>query len=135
MRLQRRVRNSGFRFTPFSRYTEPAFLYAQQQGMFSFPDNPNAVWDIGGGTSIARTYLPSGTMVQDAEIILPGTKELAQQVAAEMQATFGLNYSPALADIMDAIARGDCLYGTSKRGKSSEAATRGNIVQSYSPNL
>lgn len=94
--------------------TEPAFLYAQQQGMFAFPENPNAVWDIGGGTSIARIYLPSGTMVQDAEIILPGTKELAQQVATEMQATFELNYSPALADIMDAIARGDCLYGTAK---------------------
>jgi hypothetical protein len=94
--------------------TEPAFLYAQQQGMFAFPENPNAVWDIGGGTSIARIYLPSGTMVQDAEIILPGTKELAQQVASEVQATFGLNYSPALADIMDAIARGDCLYGTAK---------------------
>lgn len=94
--------------------TEPAFLYAQQQGMFSFPDNPNAVWDIGGGTSIARIYLPSGTMVQDAEIILPGTKELAQQVATEVQALFGLNYSPALADIMDAIASGDCLYGTAK---------------------
>jgi hypothetical protein len=94
--------------------TEPAFLYAQQQGMFSFPDNPNALWDVGGGTSIARIYLPSGTMVQDAEIILPGTKELAQQIASEVQAVFGLNYSPALADIMDAIARGDYLYGTAK---------------------
>lgn len=92
--------------------TEPAYNYAKQQGMFAFPDNPNAVWDIGGGTSIARIYLPSGTMVQDAEIILPGTKELAQQVAAEIQAVFGLTYSPALSDIMDAIARGDCLYGT-----------------------
>jgi hypothetical protein len=54
--------------------------------MFAFPSNPNALWDIGGGTSIARIYLPSGTMVQDAEIILPGTKELAQQVASEVQA-------------------------------------------------
>lgn len=94
--------------------TEPAFLYAQQQGMFAFPDNPNAIWDIGGGTSIARIYLPSGTLVQDAEIILPGTKELAQQVATEMQAMCGLSYSPALSDVMDAIARGDCLYGTAK---------------------
>jgi hypothetical protein len=94
--------------------TEPAFIYAQQQGMFAFPGNPNAIWDIGGGTSIARIYLPSRTMVQDAEIILPGTKELAQQVASEMQAVFSLSYSPALADIMDAIARGDCLYGTAK---------------------
>jgi hypothetical protein len=94
--------------------TEPAFLYAQQQEMFAFPDNHNAVWDIGGGTSIARIYLPSGTLVQDAEILLPGTKELAQQVATEMQAMFGLSYSPALADVMDAIGRGDCLYGTAK---------------------
>lgn len=94
--------------------TEPAFLYAQQQGMFAFPDNPNAIWDIGGGTSIARIYLPSGTMVQDAEIILEGTKSLAQQIGAEMQAVFGLNYSPSLLDIMDAISRGDCLYGTAK---------------------
>ncbi len=44
--------------------------------------------------------------LQDAEIILPGTKELAQQVATEVQAVYGLSYSPALADIMDAIARG-----------------------------
>jgi hypothetical protein len=94
--------------------TEPAFLYARQHGMFAYPDNPNAVWDIGGGTSIARIYLPSGTMIQDAEIILPGTKELAQQVASEMQAIFGLSYSPALADIMDAIARADFLYSTAK---------------------
>lgn len=94
--------------------TEPAYLYAKQQGMFAFPDNPNGVWDIGGGTSIARIYLPSGTMVQDAEIILPGTKELAQQVATEMQVVFDLNYSPALTDVMDAIAKRDCLYGTAK---------------------
>lgn len=99
--------------------TEPAFLYAKQQGMFAFPDNPNAVWDIGGGTSIARIYLPSGTLVQEAEILLPGTKELAQQVATEMQAELGLTYSPALADVMDAIAKGDCLYGTAKLDFSS----------------
>jgi hypothetical protein len=94
--------------------TLPAFLYAQSEGSFSFPEHKNAVWDIGGGTSIARIYLPSGTLVQDAEIILPGTKELAQQVATEMQAAFNLSYSPALSDIMDAIARGDCLYGTAQ---------------------
>lgn len=94
--------------------TEPAFLYAKQQGMFAFPNNPNGIWDIGGGTSIARLYLPSGTMVQEIEVILPGTKELAQQIASEVQAIFGLSYSPSLADIMDAIARGDYLYGTNR---------------------
>jgi hypothetical protein len=94
--------------------TEPAFLFAFQKGLFAFKENPNAVWDIGGGTSIARIYLPSGLMIQDAEIILPGTKELAQQIASEMQAVFKLSYSPALPDIMDAIARGDYLYSTAK---------------------
>jgi hypothetical protein len=94
--------------------TYPAFLYAQSQEFFGFPSHKNAVWDIGGGTSIARIYLPNGTLVQDAEVILPGTKELAQKVATEMQAAFGMDYSPSLADIMDAIARGDCLYGTDR---------------------
>jgi hypothetical protein len=94
--------------------TYPAFLYAQSQGFFSFPEHKNAVWDIGGGTSIARIYLPTGTMVQDAEILLPGTKELAQQIATEMQAELNLAYSPDLSDIMDAIAKGDYLYGADR---------------------
>lgn len=93
--------------------TLPAFLYAQSQGFFAFPEHKNAIWDIGGGTSIARIYLPNGTLIQDAEIILPGTKELAQQVATEMQVAFGMDYSPALADIMDAISQA-CLYGTDR---------------------
>jgi hypothetical protein len=92
--------------------TLPAFLYAKSQGFFSFPDQKNAVWDIGGGTSIARIYLSNGTLVQDGEVLLPGTKSLAQQVAVEMKDTFSLDYSPSLADIMDAIQRGDCIYGT-----------------------
>jgi hypothetical protein len=70
--------------TPFANVepldeTLPAFLYAQSQGFFSFPDVKNAIWDIGGGTSIARIYLPNGTLIHDAEVILPGTKALAQQ--------------------------------------------------------
>jgi hypothetical protein len=94
--------------------TLPAFNYAKSQGFFSFPEHKNAVWDIGGGTSIARIYLPNGTLVQDGEVILPGTKSLAQQVAVEMKEEFGLDYSPSLTDIMDAIALGDCIYGTDR---------------------
>jgi hypothetical protein len=92
--------------------TLPAFLYAQSQGFFSFPDVKNAVWDIGGGTSIARAYLPNGTLIHDAEVVLPGTKSLAQQVAVEMKEVFNLDFSPSLADIMDTIQKGDCIYGT-----------------------
>jgi len=99
--------------------TLPAFLYAQSQGFFSFPDVKNAVWDIGGGTAIARIYLSNGTLIHDAEVILPGTKALAQQVAVEMKEVFNLDFSPNLADIMDAIQKGDYIYGTDRLNFSS----------------
>ncbi len=92
--------------------TLPAFFYAKNQGFFTFPDVKNAIWDIGGGTSIARIYLPNGTLIHDAEVILPGTKALAQQVAVEIKEVFNLDFSPLLADIMDAIQQGNCIYGT-----------------------
>jgi hypothetical protein len=57
---------------------------------------------------------PNGTLIHDAEVILPGTKALAQQVAVEMKEAFNLDFSPNLADIMDAIQRGDCIYGTDR---------------------
>jgi hypothetical protein len=94
--------------------TEPAFLYAQSQGFFSFPEAKNAIMDIGGGTCISRIYTPNGTMIHDAEVILPGTKALAQQIAVELKELYGLDYSPSLPNIMDAIQRGDCLYGTDR---------------------
>jgi hypothetical protein len=99
--------------------TEPAFHYALNQGFFSFPEAKNAIWDLGGGTAIARIYTPNGTMIHDAEVILPGTKALAQQVAVEMKEVYSLDYSPSLQGIMDAISRGDCLYGTDKLDFSS----------------
>ncbi len=94
--------------------TLPAFNYAKSQGFFSFPEHKNAVWDVGGGTSIARIYLPNGTLIHEAEVILPGTKALAQQVAVEMKEAFNLDFSPNLTDIMDAIQKGDCIYGTDR---------------------
>lgn len=94
--------------------TLPAFFYAQSQGFFAFPEHKNGVWDIGGGTSIARIYLPNGTLVEDGEVILPGTKALAQQVAVELQHAQGMDYTPKLEAIMDAISRGDFLYSTNQ---------------------
>lgn len=58
-------------------------------------------------------------MIHDAEVILPGTKALAQHVAVEMKEVYSLDYSPSLQGIMDAISRGDCLYGTDKLDFSS----------------
>ncbi|AFY43651.1 ParM/StbA family protein [Nostoc sp. PCC 7107] len=92
--------------------TYPAFLYAQKQGFYQFPEAQNAVWDIGGGTSIARIYTPNGTLLHDAEVILPGTKQLAQEIASELKESHNLDYSPSLTLIMDAIERRDYVYGT-----------------------
>jgi hypothetical protein len=94
--------------------TQPAFKYARDQGFFLYPDTKNGIWDIGGGTSISRIYLPNGQPVFDAEIILPGTKSLAHLIAAELKEEFNLQYSPGLPAIMDSIARGDYLYGADK---------------------
>jgi hypothetical protein len=112
--------------------TLPAFLYAQSQGFFSFPEVKNAVWDIGGGTAIARIYLPNGTLIHDAEVILPGTKALAQQVAVEMKEVFNLDFSPNLADIMDAIQKGD-LSSTEPTASTSLASIKTLVRSGLKP--
>jgi hypothetical protein len=83
------------------------------QGFFSFPDVKTAIWDI--EAALASLDLPPyGLLIHDAEVILPGTKALAQQVAVEIKEAFNLDFSPSLADIMDAIQRGDFIYGTDR---------------------
>ncbi|MBW4565921.1 MAG: ParM/StbA family protein [Mojavia pulchra JT2-VF2] len=94
--------------------TYPAFMYAKQQGYFSYPEAKNAVWDIGGGTAIARIYTANGTLIHDAEVILPGTKQLAQEIAVELKEAYSMDYSPSLIDIMDAIERRDYRIGAAR---------------------
>ena len=55
-------------------------LFGRQ--MWRYPNNPNSVLDIGGGTAIARLFAPGGTLLRDADIVLPGTSHLAQRLAA-----------------------------------------------------
>ncbi|MBE9182410.1 ParM/StbA family protein [Oculatella sp. LEGE 06141] len=90
--------------------TKPAYRYALANGLFRFPKKHLGVIDLGGGTGIARLYTPTGTIIRQADCILPGTFALAQRIAAALKPE--MDYSPDLGLIMDAIEANEFTYGT-----------------------
>lgn len=78
-----------------------AWRYAWNHGGFAYACK-NGVLDLGGGTALARIILPSGMIVRDADIKLPGTADLARRVAAALKAKS--EFQPDLGLIMDGIA-------------------------------
>jgi hypothetical protein len=90
--------------------TAAAYKFAVQQGLYLSQRNPNGVLDLGGGTSILRLYSISGSLMREADLILPGTFDLARRVAARI--TRDLTASPNLTLIMDGIEAGDFQLGT-----------------------
>lgn len=90
--------------------TRAAYAHAMQHGLFLSRKQVNGVLDLGGGTSIARLYSVSGSLMREADVILPGTFDLARRIAARIARDL-----PASADlslIMDGIERGDFEVGT-----------------------
>lgn len=90
--------------------TEPAYRYAVARQMFKHPKRINGILDLGGGTGIGRLYSPNGTMIRSADMILPGTFQLASKIAVAL--TPQLGYSPNLRSIMDGIADDTFELGT-----------------------
>ena len=88
-----------------------AYLLAKAQKIWKFPAHTNGVVDFGGGTAIARLFTPSGVLIREADVVLPGTYALAQKLAAALLPVLG--QTPDLGLLMDAIAEGVYLYGTS----------------------
>jgi Actin like proteins N terminal domain len=88
-----------------------AYLLAKAQKLWKFPAHTNGVIDFGGGTAIARLFTPSGVLIREADVVLPGTYALAQKLAAALLPVLG--QTPDLGLLMDAIAEGVYLYGTS----------------------
>jgi Actin like proteins N terminal domain len=88
-----------------------AYLLAKAQKLWKFPAHTNGVVDFGGGTAIARLFTPSGVLIREADVVLPGTYALAQKLAAALLPVLG--QTPDLGLLMDAIAEGVYLYGTS----------------------
>lgn len=89
--------------------TKAAYSYALTSGLFQY-HRTNGILDLGGGTGIGRLYSASGTLIREADTILPGTFSLAQKIGAAL--TPQLGQSANLSMIMDAIADGSYIYGT-----------------------
>jgi hypothetical protein len=84
-----------------------AYDLALGRQMWRYPQNPNGILDIGGGTAIARLFAPGGALLRDADIVLPGTSHLAQRLAAAILPKVGNTADAGM--LMDAIASGQPL--------------------------
>lgn len=90
--------------------TKAAYSFAMQHGLFLSRKQVNGVLDLGGGTSIARLYSVSGSLMREADVILPGTFDLARKIASRIQKDF--QATPDLSLIMDGIENGGYQLGT-----------------------
>jgi hypothetical protein len=91
--------------------TKPAYRYARTNGLFKSPKSVNGVLDLGGGTAIARLYTPSGSVMRELDVNIPGTFDLARRINAALMPTTGQTQDLSL--IMDAIKEKTYLIGTS----------------------
>lgn len=89
-----------------------AYDLALGRQMWRYPQNPNGILDIGGGTAIARLFAPGGALLRDADIVLPGTSHLAQRLAAAILPKVGSTADAG--SLMDSIASGDERYGNTE---------------------
>ncbi|MEG4521032.1 MULTISPECIES: ParM/StbA family protein [unclassified Microcoleus] len=87
-----------------------AYDLALGRSMWRYPQNPNGILDIGGGTAIARLFAPGGGLLRDADIVLPGTSYVAQRLAAAILPRLGSTADAGM--LMDAIASGHLVYGS-----------------------
>lgn len=112
----RTVIRNGVNFTYSIRKVEAieegvgSYRYAMANGLYRFLSRPNGIWDIGGGTSQLKLFTPTGVLMQKSTIILPGTFDLANEIAVALVPRLG--YSPSLGLIMDGIADTHYLLGT-----------------------
>lgn len=87
--------------------TRGAFRKAKAEGLFTFPDVLNGFISLGGGDGIARLYTSSGQANREADVIVPGTKDLSARINKALVAQTGITKDPAL--IMNAIEQGNYL--------------------------
>ncbi len=91
--------------------TRPAYRFACAKNLYKSLKYINGVLDLGGGTGIGRLYSPSGNVMRQADVIVPGTFQLAKKIDSALMPT--TNQSQDLAQIMDAIADGSYQVGVS----------------------
>ncbi len=91
--------------------TQSAYNFAMKRDLYRSKRQLNGVLDLGGGTGIGRLYSVGGSLIREADAILPGTYDLARRISARI--TPQLASSPDLSQIMDGIERQDFALGTS----------------------
>ena len=105
--------------------TIAAYNLAVKHGYFKSKQNLNGVLDLGGGTSILRLYSTAGSLMREADQILPGTSDLARMIASRI--TRDLSGSPDLSLIMDGIESGSYEIGTT--GYSFKPVFQGAVAE------
>lgn len=84
--------------------TKPAYRYARANGLYKSPKSINGVLDLGGGTAIARLYSPSGSVMRELDLNVPGTYDLARRINAALMPSTGQTQDLSL--IMDGVKNG-----------------------------
>jgi hypothetical protein len=84
--------------------TKPAYRYARANNLFKSPKSINGVLDLGGGTAIARLYSPSGSVMRELDLNVPGTYDLARRINAALMPSTGQTQDLSL--IMDGVKNG-----------------------------
>src|SRR4028119_1163334 len=85
-----------------------AYDLALGRQMWRYPQNPNGILDIGGGTAIARLFAPGGALLRGGGSVLRGTCPRAHRVAAAILPKVGSTADAG--SLMDSIASGDYRY-------------------------
>ena len=112
----RTVTRNGVNFTYTIRKVVPidecvgAYRYAVANDLYRFKSRPNGILDVGGGTTLLKLFSSSGNLLREYDLSLPGTRELANNIAVALLPKIGK--SPDLGLIMDGIADNHFLLGT-----------------------
>jgi len=87
-----------------------AYKYALANRLFKYA-RVNGILDLGGKTGIGQLYTKNGTLIRESRVIVEGTYRLAQMIARH-PILIAQDMTPNLSLIMDAIADGSLIYGT-----------------------
>lgn len=87
-----------------------AYKYALANRLFNYA-RVNGILDLGGKTGIGQLYTKNGTLIRESRVIVEGTYKLAQMIARH-PALIAQDMTPSLSLIMDGIADGSLIYGT-----------------------
>ena len=87
-----------------------AFKWALANKFFKYA-RVNGVLDLGGKTGIGQLFTKNGTLIRESRVIVGGTYNLAKIIAKHPE-LMAQDTTPNLSLIMDAIADGTLVYGT-----------------------